>query len=158
MNWRVFLIIFLLPALALAQSAPIKANPPGEDKIEPIKKGDPAPFSGQLFEPATALRWGNWLQQYQLRLRLDVETEQAICKAQTDYLKDVRAIEKSRNAAVEKDLLTRLKRAEEARLLAEEEARNPAWYNTRTFGVIVGVVSTAAIFSISIYAVDQFRK
>jgi hypothetical protein len=61
-------------------------------------------------------------------------------------------IEKRRANAIESDLRARLKRSEEARLQAEREARNPPWYTTRTFGIIVGVVGTAAIFSASIWA------
>ena len=145
MNWRVFLIIFLLPSIVLAQTPPIEANPPGEDKIEPINKGDPAPYSGQLFDPMTALRWGNWLQQYKLRLRLDVEKEQEICAAKTKFHLQLLNIEETRAKAVEKDLRLRLKTSEAARLTAEDEARNPPWYRTVWFGAGVGVVVTVSI-------------
>ena len=68
-----------LVALALFMSTTATASPaltpipPGEDKIEPITQGQVSPFSGQVFDNKTALRWGNYLQQCKVRLELDPE-------------------------------------------------------------------------------------
>jgi len=158
MNWRIFLLVFLLPVLAFGQDPPVQTIPPGDDKIEVLPKGKEAPYSGQLFDNPTALRWANWLQQYKMRLKADVEREQKVCKARVGYHESLVRIERDRNKEVEKDLRSRLLRAEKARLAAEHEARNPAWYKTRTFGIVVGVVGASAIFGVSVYAVDQLRK
>jgi hypothetical protein len=157
MNWKAFLLVFLFPALLCAQT-PIQIWPPGEDKITPLKLGEKAPHDGQLFDSATALRWGYAVQQYQLRLKADVELEQKVCAARLTYSGKLLSIEKDRSQLIEKDLRQRLKKSEQARLDAEERARNQAWYSTRTFGIIVGVVSTSAIFALSIWAVDSLKK
>lgn len=157
MNWKVFLLVFLMPAIVLAQT-PIQTVPPGEDKITVLPKGEKAPYSGQLFDDPTALRWANWLQQYKIRLKADVEREQKMCVARMGYYKKLNKIEKERNQKIEADLRLRLKRAEEARMKAEHEARNPPWYESRTFGIIVGVIGTSAVFGLSIWAVDSLRR
>lgn len=156
MNWKVFLLVFLLPAVVCAQALP--PIPPGEDKIVPLPKDEKAPFSGQLFDAPTALRWGNWLQQYQLRLKEEHKMCLKLSSIELKYHQELLSIEKRRGSTIEKDLRLRLKRSETARLAAEHEARNPPWYTTRTFGIIVGVVGTAAIFSASIWAFNATSK
>lgn len=154
MNWKVFVVCVLFPSVVLAQTPPIQDIPPGEDRIVVIREGSRAPFTGQLFDQATALRWGNWLVQYKQRLEWDVTHEQKVCKIETSHVSALLKIEKDRAAYVEADLAMRLKRAEEARLSAEEEARNPSWYNTRTFGIALGVVGTVGIMALSIWALE----
>jgi hypothetical protein len=155
MNWKVFLIVFMIPSIVMAQTAPpIQVWPPGEDNIAPLRLGEKAPYDGQLFTPETALRWGNMLQQYQLRLKLDVQLEIDRCKAETAYRDKLLKIEKTRARSVEKDLQSRLLRVEKINAELEEEFRNPPWYNTRTFGVIVGVLATSAIVGMSVLAVN----
>jgi len=156
MKYRVVVVVLLATQIAWAD--PIPPIPPGDDKIVPVKEGDKAPFTGQLFDQSTALRWGNWLQQYKLRLSQDVDREKKTCEVQVKYKDEVLRIEEKRAATITEDLRNRLQKTEEARLRAEEEARNPSWYTTRTFGVIVGAVGTAAIFGFSVYAIDSLRK
>src|SRR5574343_718010 len=52
-----------------AKGQDVKDIPPGSDRVVPIKEGDKAPFSGQLFDNPTALRWANWVDQYRLKLK-----------------------------------------------------------------------------------------
>ncbi len=161
MKWLFVILVALLPSLARAQpspdpdpSPPIEAIPPGDDRIVPLPKGHVAPFGGQLYSPLTALRWANWLQQYKYRLQWDVAKEQRVCKVEMKYRDDLLMAEEVRAKKVEDDLVERLGRSEQARLEAEEEARNPPWYSTRTFGVVLGVLATAAIFGIAVAAID----
>lgn len=155
MNWRVFAACLLLPATAAAQaSPPIQAVPVGEDKIVPVREGEKAPFTGQLFDQPTALRWGNWLLQYKYRLEWDVQKEQKVCLAETEYRDKLLQIEKDRAQQVEVDLMERLERSETARLAAEEVARNQPWYNTRELGVVLGVTGTVGIMALSIWALE----
>lgn len=151
-------LTFPVSAQEVSPDPPVQAIPPGDDQIVQLKKGQPAPFDGQLFDPLTALRWANWLQQYKYRLVWDVERVQQTCKAETKYRDDVLAAEEERAKKVEDDLTSRLERSEQARLAAEEEVRNPPWYSTTTFGVVVGVVATAAIFGIAVAAIDATRS
>ena len=165
MSWRAFLVVFLLPAVVLAQQPsatvpspdrhpPVEAIPPGDDKIVPLDKGEEAPFGGQLFDPATAIRWGNWLQQYKYRLVWDVELEQQVCGEEKTYRDNLLTIEKERAEKTETALQEALMRSEKARAQAEEDARNPPWYSTMEFGVVVGAVATAAVFALAVWAVD----
>ncbi len=154
MSWRAFFVVFLMPALVLAQSPPVKSIPPGDDKIVPVAKGAKAPFSGQLFDPLTALRWGNYLQQYKYRLAWDVKKEQSFCRIKTEYDGKLLAIEKKRATRVSKDLRSRLLVSEKARLVAEEEARNPPWYRSTQLGLGLGVVGTVAVVVVAAYALN----
>lgn len=61
-----------LPPLPSPALVPI---PSGTNVIEPLQQGQPAPFTGQLFDLKTALRWGNFLEQCRVRLDVDVRTE-----------------------------------------------------------------------------------
>ncbi len=159
MNWRAFLIVFLLPMAALAQPSPdahppVEAIPPGPDRIVSLTRGQEAPFGGQLFDPSTAIRWGNWLMQYKYRLTWDVELEQKVCTEEKTYKDSLLIIEKERSQKVETSLREALRSSEKERLEAEEAARNPSWYSTMGFGVVVGVVATAAVFALAVWAVE----
>jgi hypothetical protein len=154
MNLRVLIAVFLIPSLVFAQSPPIEAVPPGEDKIVVVREGEKVPFAGQLYDGPTALRWANWLEQYRFRLRVDVEVEKSKGEVEKTYVKSLMQIEKDKNEVIQKDLRERLARSEQARLVAEEEARNPPWYKTREFGLILGVVGTAAAVGLSVWALE----
>jgi hypothetical protein len=136
---------------------PIVTIPTGDDHISTLKKGQPAPFDGQLFDTDTAIRWGFWLQQYKYRLGADAKKYQQLCRVEMDFRDKKLAIEQERSEKVEKDLRDRLLRSEKARVAAEEEANDPPWYNTRVFGVIIGVVATAAVFGVAVAAVSATR-
>lgn len=164
MRALILLIVLLLSSTAIAQDIPspdgydkpppVETIPPGDDVIKPVRKGQAAPFDGQLFDVDTAIRWAFWLQQYKYRLDADAQRYQQVCKVEKNYRDKKLEIEKDRGSKVEKDLKDRLLRSEKARLAAEEEARNPPWYNTRTFGVIVGVVATVGVMALGIWALE----
>jgi hypothetical protein len=168
MNWRAFLLVFLLPLTALAQQPPpdatvpspdaahppVESIPPGTDKIVPLAKGEEAPFGGQLFDPSTAIRWGNWLMQYKYRLVWDVELEQKVCTEEKTYRDNLLTIEKERAQKVETSLRVALRSSEKERLEAEEAARNPPWYSTMEFGMVMGAVVTAGVVALAVWAVD----
>lgn len=140
-----------------APPLPIETIPPGEDKIVPLRKGEAAPFEGQLFDNNTSLRWAFWLQQYKHRLGADVRLEREACRAETKYRGAILVVEQKKAADIEKDLMARLQRSEKARLVAEEEARSPAWYKTTWFGVVLGVAGTSAAVALSVWAVNAAK-
>lgn len=154
MNWRVLVVVLLLPTTVLAQAPPLQDIPPGEDKILPIREGEKAPYTGQLFDQSTALRWGNWLLQYKYRLEWDAKREQQVCLVEMEYRDRLLMVEKERSSFVEKDLLQRIERSEKARLAAEESARDPSWYRSRDFGIVLGVAGTVGIMALSIWALE----
>ena len=167
MNWRLFLLIFLFPAFLAAQTAlpvlppvpklELSPIPPGEDKIVPLYKGAEAPFSGQLFDSSTALRWGNYLEQYRNYHALVVDTQRKVYTLELQHQSKVLKLELEARDKVEADLKARLNKSEGERLKAEHEAKNIAWYNSRTFGVVIGVVATAGVFFLGAYAVGSKR-
>lgn len=129
------ILLSLLPLRAFAdEPTPVVAIPPGEDRIEALKKGDPAPYGGQLFDPATALRWANYLQQYKLRLKADVELQKKLAQAESDYQKRVLTIEQEKYTRVTGAL------EEENTRLKIQLADRP-FYESVWFGVVVGAVA-----------------
>src|SRR5688572_31665694 len=87
------LIFYAVPAVG---DETIKDIPPGEDVIEPLPKGTPAPFDGQLFDINTSLRWANWLTQYEAVLAAEIERSKAACKAELEYQAKVGSIDVER--------------------------------------------------------------
>jgi len=152
------MLLVLFTSAAAAQVPPIESVPKGEDKIAILREGQKAPYAGQLFDPSTALRWGNWLQQYKYRLKWDVQRAQSLCEAETTYRDELLKAEERRALTVEMDLRSRLVASEKERLRVEELLRNPAWYTTRTFGVVTGVVATVGVFALSVWAIDASTR
>lgn len=134
-----FLLLWLLavqPVVAHAEPA-LKAIPPGEDRIEAVAEGQSAPFSGQLFDSPTALRWGNYLAQCRERLVLDVAQAEAVGLAQVEFWKTRAELEEARYVAVSAELTQRIDEL-------EKELQSPPFYRTTWFGVAVGAVGALA--------------
>lgn len=141
----VVVLLALLPRLAWADPpapappapstvAPLVPVPPGDDVVVVAKKGDPVPFTGQLFDQSTALRWANYLQQCRFRLQADVDYQKKYDQADTDYQKRLLAIEQQKYDAVSKDLQDKLDKA-------NAELASPPFYKTVAFGVVVGALA-----------------
>ncbi len=142
MKLRVAVALVLLPRLAFADPPAIQSIPPGDDKIVVVHEGEKVPFSGQLFDPATALRWGNWLQQYKAAMAIVATHEQQVCKANLDYDTKVAEIEKTRSDGIEKDLRKRLLDSEQARVNLQQQIDHPPFYREFWFQAGVGVLVT----------------
>ena len=165
MNWKVFLLIFLLPSLVLAQTPPYLPSapqlkldpvPPGEDVIIALPKEGKAPFDGQLFNNSTALRWGNYLEQYRLRLQVCYQQQQEFTDINQSYFTKVLKIEQEANTRIVSDLEFRLRRTEEKNAKLEGElSQGPAWYNSLSFGIVLGVVGTASLVALGAWALSS---
>jgi hypothetical protein len=142
---RAFLAIVLIPKLAFADPPAVEAVPPGDDQIVVVHAGDKAPFTGQLFDQPTALRWANWMQQYRTLLKVTVDHDTQVCDAKLLYDSTVMTAEKVKTDGVEKDLRDRLTKTDAARAQAQYDADHPTWYKSVWFGVGVGVVGTLAV-------------
>ena len=140
MKHLIFLFVLLLSSAGHAQDSKIATIPPGEDVIIQLGKGEPAPYRGSLFDVNTSIRWGFWLQQYKLRLKEDVVKEQRACKIKLEYKDKELSITKVHSAAVQKDLQSRVLRTEKRAVAAEDDARNPSFFKTFQWGLIVGLV------------------
>ena len=155
MKHLVFLFALLLSSAVHAQDSGIVTIPPGDDVIIQMGKGEPAPYDGQLFSTDTALRWSFWLQQYKLRLKLDVESAEKRCKVHLDFKDKELKIEKTRAAVIEGDLEKRLVRSEEHTLKWQDKAMHPSFFKTFEFGLIVGIVVSGAVTAVVVWAMNQ---
>lgn len=122
---------------------PIQTIPQGDDQIVALPEGEPAPFNGQLFSPATALRWANWLTQYRTRLVQDVLRERNLCVVEITHRDELRTIEEDRNAKVEAALNAGLLRSEQRNAVLQDKINDPSFFRSMEFGLILGVVATA---------------
>ena len=148
---------YVAAILVIAQSTPafaqeVQAIPPGDDKIVSLQLGQPAPFAGQLFEPNTALRWANWLKQYQLVLKLNREHDAKVCKAHTDFLQDGLSQERARYKVVSEDYQKRAAAAYDENNRLRTQLANPPWYSTVWFGIGLGVLTTSIAVGMGVYA------
>lgn len=159
MNWRAFVLALSLTATVSAEppdpSPQVVTYPPGDDKIVVVRKGDLAPYSGQLFEDNTALRWATWLQQYKSRYSLDMKAEQASCSIRIGHAAELAAIEADRSSKVEEDLRARLKATDAQRLKLEEELRDPGFFRQPSTWFATGLVTTLAVVAVTAYAVHE---
>lgn len=146
----ILLAVLTSSTFALGQEPKIEAIPPGEDRILSLKEGDKAPFTGQLFEPATAVRWANWLQQYKFHLRSDLELQKKTDGLEIKLWQEKYKLQQAQYVEVTTDLQRRLHQA-------ESELRSPPWYTTTWFGVVLGVAGTGLAVGLSAYAVNNTR-
>lgn len=148
-KWLIVLVLLLSPSVCLAADEEVPAQvvdiPPGEDVIESVAKGKPAPFDGQLFSPDTALRWSNWLLQYQARLKSDVEYERKVCAAELLFKSEALAIEQDKSKTIIEDQRARMVRLEQINATLQDDMNNPSWFDSVEFGLVLGVVGSAIV-------------
>lgn len=153
--------VLLVSSRAMAQEAPepqVVTYPPGDDKIVVVRKGDQAPFTGQLYDDNTAVRWAIWLQQYKGRYAIDMKAANDVCSVKLSTADKLAAIEAERANTVHADAVQRLKDSEAARLKAEEALRNPGFFDRPATWFAVGVVTTVATVVATAYLVDAATK
>lgn len=147
----VALVLLACPRTALGDGpAPVAPIPPGDDRIEVLMQGQPAPYTGQLFDNKTALRWGNYLEQYRLRLRIDVEQAQKVDQAQIDFWKTKADLSEQRYTTVTVDYQKQV-------AVLQEELRNPPFYRSTWFGVALGVAGTCLAVGATAWLVHEVR-
>jgi len=142
------LLILTFSRSALGQTPPLVTFPPGDDRIVPLRNGQVAPFDGQLFDTNTALRWGNWMQQYQLRMKVDVETQKQLDMAQINYLNQVLELERKQYATVTTDYQKKVSDLE------KQLQTPPPFYRTQTFSFVMGAVVMTGVFALSVWALE----
>lgn len=146
------LLVTTLTVPVFAQDKPIKDVPAGDDKIVVVRKGDTVPFDGQLFDSSTALRWANWLKQYQLVLKIDGEYRDKLCKAQTDYNQKVIEAQEVRYKTVTLDYQSTVAKQQTEMMELRRSMDEPPFYKSVWFGVVIGVVMTGAAVGLGVYA------
>lgn len=139
-----WLLVFVLgaPALAAAQPPTPPRIPAGDDRIVALRRGEPAPFDGQLLDTDTAIRWTYRLEwydselqrQYQLRLDglrvLEESWELRLSVVEESYTREVEGL-----------------RGDTRRIAGQlAAARNPGFFRTTAGGFVIGVgVSALAV-------------
>jgi hypothetical protein len=147
------LVLLLLPSSAGGESPPsvrnkpVEAIPPGGDRIELLLEGKPAPFTGQLFDNATSMRWANWLVQYKYRLTIDVQEQKDLCAVQTEALQ--------RQLVIESDKYAKVTTAYDQKLAEVITAAEPSWYETPWIGFVSGVILTTAAAGVIVWAANS---
>ena len=146
------LIAFTVYSITIPTVAYADDTPPQEEKVTTIKKGDPAPFTGTLFNtPAAA------------RLMVDLEFTQQTCKVETDRQLGLLSADlqlkidlcTARNQALSLQLteLTQIK-DDQIRFL-EGQLKPRPWYETAEFGIAIGVILGVAVTVGAGYALGQ---
>lgn len=130
---------------SVSQAQDVQDIPAGEDVIAAVKKGEPAPFNGQIFDINTALRWANWLSQYKGKLAAVERRERALCQSELSYQHDLDQLEIDELKTLNIDLKTRLKRSETVKAQAEYDRDHPSWYSSVWFGVALGALGASGL-------------
>ncbi len=148
------LIAFTVYSITIPTIAYADDSPPQEERVTTIKKGDPAPFSGTLFNtPAAA------------RLMIDLEFTQQTCKVETDrQLGLLRAdlqlkidLCSARNEALMLRHSEILLIKNDQIAFLEKQFKPRPWYQTTEFGVVMGVVLGIGITIGAGYALGQIN-
>ncbi len=155
MSIKSFVVITILSFCGTAyaqEGAPVPAGdvdvPPGENVIVVLQEGARAPFTGQLFDQATALRWGNRTVRYRMRIHL-LEEELQVCHTEREASteRQLQIVEASYTREIE-GLRTDL-RDQAARYEAElARFRDPPFYETWGFAFGMGALATAVVVAV----------
>lgn len=124
--------------------APVQALPAGEDTITPLGKGAQAPYTGQLLDEPTALRWMHYLEQYKVRLREDVVYERTMCNAYLAYDAERLRLSEDARASIVASAEAAAKRADELNAHLQQEASSPGVLKSPILWMSVGLVLGAA--------------
>jgi uncharacterized protein YdiU (UPF0061 family) len=135
-RYAVTLAALLVTRTAFAEPPKVRSIPEGPDVIQAVKKGEPAPYAGQLFDPPTALRFVNWIEQYRALVRIEEETQRALREAEVNlWRQKFDASEARYKVVVEAD----------QKALAELRAKTDRpFYDSPWFGFALGVGVAAA--------------
>lgn len=132
----------LTPQVARADTSPpapspyaLTPIPPGDDRIEPVRAGQAAPFEGMLFDTKTALRWGNYLEQGRVRWQSDVEAERRVGQAETAFWRGRLESERAYYQAVVQQQSVQIQQL--------SQVKEPPFYRQAWFGAVVATVVIA---------------
>jgi hypothetical protein len=129
-----FTLTMLLPAVAVAEEAPVDG-----DEVVPLAEGEVAPFDGQLFPTELAIRIGFRIENLQLRLQADVRRAEEICQAHRDHDAELLRLEQERRDFEIEQLRTTVQEQ------AEEIARPTPWYRSWGFAFGMGIVASVLL-------------
>jgi len=117
--------------------------PPGKDKIETVLSGAPAPFSGQLFDPSTALRWANYLQQCKAKLVTDVEAERKISEIKVGFWMN--------QQVKDREYFVRQSQEQYQQILKLQQPTVTPWYASQWTAFVAGMILTGTLVGMGAY-------
>lgn len=139
---RIILLVVLTSANAYGQ---VQAIPPGADDIRELKLKEPAPIAGMLYSPETALRWANYLEQFKKLLPLSVQKERDLCQASLTLQDKTNQAARTADATKLKTTISLLQDVEKKNTELSSSLNNPAFWDTRDFGLVAGVLGTLVL-------------
>lgn len=146
-------LVTFTSALARAQAlptVPLTAVPPGEDVVVVAKKGEPAPFTGQLFDDASAMRWAHYLQQCKFRLVADVAYQKKYDDTELGLAQQRLVLADAKYSSTVSDLQARL-------TVMEDQVASPPFYKTMWFGMVVGGLLAAGAVGLAAYSLSALK-
>ncbi|HSC15013.1 MAG TPA: hypothetical protein VLI71_07840 [Gammaproteobacteria bacterium] len=142
MRWPTILLLSLVTSSAWGAEPSLPPECDAEACAVPLKRGERAPFDGQLLTPQLAIQLGQRAESCDIRLKLDVEHAKAIAAIDLGLERKLRELEAA--AAVQRE-------ATLARALEAERAR---WYERPPF---VATIAVAASFA-AVWAAGQLAR
>lgn len=135
-----YIIAFLVAGCTVMWSCMARAEEAvNTDGAVPLSVGEEAPFDGILFPTELAIQMGFRIETLQARLRLDVEREQRLCRAQIDFEQQRLELEEERRD-FQVELLTQ--RVQDQ---AEELAEPTPWYRRWGFAYGMGILTSVIL-------------
>lgn len=136
---------------ALPQPKPPQV-PPGDDVIVPLRLGEPAPFTGQLYGTATALRWANWLEWYRRQREIEFTLHRSLLQAETTLRLELVQAERAHGERQSQDLRLRLTESRTKLQDLQNEHDSPPWYRQSWFWFGSGAFLATAAFVVGLLA------
>lgn len=124
--------------------------PPGNDVIQPLSRGQAAPFQGMLLDTDTSIRWANrirWYQGHTELLRL-LQTELQVATSQ-HQARELQILERSYDREID-GLRDDLRK--QAEVFARQS--DPPFYRTFSFGLVVGLTGSAILMALTVWALS----
>jgi hypothetical protein len=133
--------VFLLPQAALGQKYPktCSVDKPGHC-VQPLEKGEVAPFTGQLYTVELALDHSDIVHNFKQRLKLEASHLQAGFAIRLQGARRFREIDAEASKAREKLYLDAI------------EDASPSWYERPAFMIPVTIVVTAGVI-LAVFAI-----
>ena len=138
------------PISGKAQTFPPTCDPDDPKScVQPLVKGEPAPFDGQLMSNRRAAKLAVAAGGCQDRVDLVTERERELAKVILDGEKALRASDQA-GAQLQRDLLMK-------RMAEMEDILTPRWFERPAFVAAVTVVATVAVLVVSVKTVQALK-
>jgi len=152
-NWRNFwsvlvagLLLFRSPC-GLAEEHTVTCDPDDPDLCsKPMKKGEPAPFDGQLLSTELSISLGQKAASFEARLKIELKSARGEMQLRIDFEKYRLKVYQEASEKQVKLLTLRLK-----------EATQQVWYEHPAFIISCTIVVTVLIFVATAYLIQAVQ-